>query len=72
MPLGMVEVDDLDGAGKLLATQIPDPLGAIAKDDAAAGGVEAAPMRLTKRTLSERGGQRVGVPQLAALSTAAL
>lgn len=28
----MVEIDDLDSAGKMLGGEIPDPLGAIADD----------------------------------------
>ncbi len=46
MLLGVVDVDDLDGVGKLLVGQIPDPGGAVAEDDLSGGG-ERAGMRWT-------------------------
>ena len=72
MLLGVVDVDDFDGAGKLLVGDAPDPGGAVADDDPPGRGVEAAPLRLAIGTLGEGGRQRVGVARLAALSTAAL
>ena len=60
MPLGVVDVDDFDGAGELFGGQIPDPLGPVADDDASRRGVEAAPPRFAIRPLRERGRQRVG------------
>ena len=60
MPLGMVDVDDFDGAGELFGGQIPDPLGPVADDDASRRGVEAAAPRFAIRPLRERGRQRVG------------
>jgi len=50
---GMADVDDFGGAWKLLAGRIPDPGGAVAEDDAAAGGVEAAALRLAIHPLRE-------------------
>ena len=61
MLLGVVDIDDFDGAGKLLSRQTPDPGGAVAKDDTADRGVEAAPLRLAIDALREGGWQRVGV-----------
>ena len=57
MLVGVVDVDDFDGAGKLLGGQLPDPGGAVADDDPAGRGVEAAPLRLAIGTLGE-GGRR--------------
>ena len=59
--LGVVDIDDFDGAGKVLGRQMPDPGGAVAKDDTAGCGVEAAPLRLAIDALREGGWQRVGV-----------
>ena len=47
--------------GKLLVGDAPDPGGAVADDDPAGRGVEAAPLRLAIGTLGEGGRQRVGV-----------
>ena len=61
MLLGVVDVDDLDGVGKLLVGQVPDPGGAVAEDDLSGGGGEAAPLRLAMGALGEGGRLRVGV-----------
>ena len=61
MLLGVVDVDDLDGVGKLLVGQVPDPGGAVAEDDLSGGGDEAAPLRLAMGALGEGGRLRVGV-----------
>ena len=53
MLLGVVEVDDFDGAGELLGGQIPDPGGAVAEDDPAGRGVDAVPLRLAMDALCE-------------------
>ena len=71
MLLGVVDVDDFDGAGELFGRQVPDPRGAVAKDNPAGRGVEAAPLRLAMGALCE-GGRLRAVSRLAALSTAAL
>ena len=57
----MVDVNDLDGAGKLLGGDVPDPGGAVADDDALGCGVETAPYRLAIDPLCEGGRLRVGV-----------
>ena len=57
----VVDVDDLDGVGKLLVGQVPDPGGAVAEDDLSGGGDEAAPLRLAMGALGEGGRLRVGV-----------
>ena len=72
MLLGMVDVDDFDGAWKLLGGDVPNPWSAVADDDLTVRGVEAAPLRLAIDTLCEGGRLRVGLSRLAALSTAAL
>jgi len=61
MLLGVVDVDDFDGAGKLLGGQAPDPGGAVAEDDPAGRSVEAAPLRLALDALCEGGRLGVGV-----------
>ena len=61
MLFGMVDVDDFDGVGKLLGRQVPDPGGAVAHDDPAGRGVEAAPLSLAMDALREGGRLRVGV-----------
>ncbi len=33
MLAGVIEIDDLQGAGKVLIGQVPDPFGAVADDD---------------------------------------
>jgi hypothetical protein len=42
MLVGMVAVDDLDGVGEVFGSEVADPLGAVAQDDAAHGLLEAA------------------------------
>ena len=61
MLLGVLDVDDLDGVGKLLVGQVPDPGGAVAEDDLSSGGDEAAPLRLAMGALGEGSRLRVGV-----------
>ena len=61
MLLGMVDVDDFDGAGKLLGGGVPNPWSAVGDDDLTVRGVEAAPLRLAIDTLCEGGRLRVGV-----------
>ncbi len=58
MPLGVVEVADLEGAGDVLVGKVPGPRGALAEHDAALGLVEAAPWCLT---LDTRGAHRGGL-----------
>ena len=67
----MVDVDDLDGAGKLLGGEVPNPRSAVADDDLTVRGVETAPSCLAMDTLGE-GSRLRSVSGLAALSTAAL
>ena len=67
MLLGMVDVDDLDGAGKLLGGDVPNPWSAVADDDLTVRGVEAAPLPLAIDTLCEGGRLRVGVAASRAL-----
>ena len=67
MLLGVVDVDDFDGAGKLLGGQVPDPGGAVAEDDPAERGVETAPLRLAMDASCEDGRLRVGVAARRAL-----
>ena len=45
--LGMVDVDDFDGAGTLFGRQVPDPGTAVADDDAPGRGVD--PRRIASR-----------------------
>ncbi len=59
--LRVVDINDLDGAGKLLGGQVPDPRGAVAEDDALGCGVETAPYCLSIGPLCESGRLRVGV-----------
>ena len=59
--LGMVDVDDFDGAWKLLGGDVPNPWSAVADDDLTGRGVEAAPLRLAIDTLCEGGRLRAGV-----------
>ena len=59
--LGVVDINDLDGAGKVLGGQVPDPRGAVADDDALGRRVETAPYCLAIGPLCEGGRLRVGV-----------
>ena len=61
MLLGVVDVDDFDGVGKLLGGQVPDPGGAVAEDDPAGCGVETASLCLAMDALRKGGRLRVGV-----------
>ena len=67
MLLGVVDVDDFDGAGELFGRQVPDPGGAVAKDNPAGRGVETAPLRLAMDALRKGGRLRVGVAAARAL-----
>ena len=46
MLLAMVDVDDFDGARKLLGGDVPNPWSAVADDDLTVRRIEAAPLRL--------------------------
>ena len=69
--LGVVDVNDLDGPGKLLGGDVPNPRSAVTDDDLTVCGVETAPYCLAMDTLGE-GGRLRSVSGLAALSTAPL
>ena len=51
MLLGVVDVDDFDGAGEPLGDRFPDPGDAAAEDDRTLRGVETAPLRLAMDAL---------------------
>ena len=58
--LGVVDVNDLDGVGKLLGGDVPNPRRAVADDDLTVRGVKTAPLRLAMDPLGEGGRLRVG------------
>ena len=59
--LGVVDVNDFDGAGKLFGGDVPSPRIAFVDDDLTVRGVEAALLRLAMDTLGEGKRLRVGV-----------
>lgn len=54
MPLGVIEVHDLNGAGEVLLTQVPYPLGAVAQNDPPFRLVESPSLRLAIHPLRKR------------------
>ncbi len=62
MFLGVEEIDDLDGVGKMLGGDIPDPGGTVSQDDLGSGGVEAGPAAFPEDQLGKVGGSGIGIP----------
>ena len=58
---GVVDVDDLDGVGGILAGPVPDPGGAVTEDDALGDLIEAAASGFTEHAAGKGGGRGVGV-----------
>ena len=69
--LGVEDVDDLGGAGKVFFGEVPDPGGAVAEDDLLRGVEEASALDLAEDALGE-GGSSVSVSRMATVSMAAL
>ena len=67
VPLGVVEVDDLDGPGKVSIGEVPDPERAVSQYHAATGLFETTPGRLADHALNKLGRMRVGVARGSAL-----
>ena len=61
MALGMEDVDDLDGIGKVFVGEVPDPRRTVAEDDPALRGVEAAAFGLAQDAPGEGRGLGVGI-----------
>ena len=57
----MVDVDDLDGVGGILAGPVPDPGGAVAEDDGLRDLIEAAALDFPEHAAGEGRGVGVGV-----------
>ena len=61
MALGLEAVDDPGGVGEVLVGEVPDPRRAVAEDDPARRGVEAAPLGLAQDAPCEERGLGVGI-----------
>ena len=59
--LGVIAIDDLDGAGEELVGEVPDPQGAVTEDGLSVSAIKPPPACLAPDALGKLGGKEIGV-----------